>query len=300
MSWIMRGVLLGTFAIIASAASAQAPIEGIYWKPGDTVTSQDIPRVASDSQFPPDPYYEVDMGLRVPRGLKDIGAGMSAVRFDSHGNIWTLNGGDPPISEFDPSGRYIKSLGQGKEWFVYPHFLYIDKSDNLWVASSGARPGKGNDVLKISPDGEVLLTLGKPGVEGGSPENFMGPDGVVVAPDGKIFVTDGHFVEPDGGGREMAGKYFNWEQGSWGVTTRGLRSFLRMGSSSNSGEEKDLVPGSSTFLMASPWIPRGGCSSPTAVTIGFRFSIKTANCWGYGNSLANPAMCSSIRMTLFM
>jgi sugar lactone lactonase YvrE len=95
-------------------------------------------------------------------------------------------------------------------------------SDNL------ARSGKGNQVTKLSPDGKVLLTLGT-GAKGGSPENFMGPVGIVTAPNGDIFVTDGHFVEPDGGSRAMAGEYFNWQQGTREVTHSRVAKFSKDG-----------------------------------------------------------------------
>jgi virginiamycin B lyase len=227
-------ILLGAFAILMTlavtqnftiVAKAQQAVEGVYWKDADA--SQNPPRTASDREALPDPYYEVDPGLRFPE--ERLGVGWSGVRFDSHGNIWTLDSGDPPIREFDSSGRYLKSIGQGQGWFVGPHFLYIDKEDNLWVADNQARPGKGNQVTKISPDGKVLLRLGKPGVKGESPENFMGPVGVVTNANGDIFVTDGHFVEPDGGGRAMAGEYFNWEQGSREVTHARIAKFSKDG-----------------------------------------------------------------------
>jgi streptogramin lyase len=208
-----------------AGAQEPKPVEGIYWK--DVEASQNPPRTASDRDAFPNPYYEVDPGLRFPETR--LGVGWGHVRFDSHGNIWTLDNGDPPIHEFGPSGRFVKSIGQGQDWFVGPHFLYIDKDDNLWVADNQARPGKGNIVTKISPEGKVLLRLGKPGAKGGSPENFMGPVGIVTNANGDVFVTDGHFVDPDGGGRAMAGEYFNWEQGSREATHARVAKFSKDG-----------------------------------------------------------------------
>jgi hypothetical protein len=50
----------------------------------------------------------------------------------------------------------------------------------------------GQEVLKLSPDGKVLMTLGKEGVGGSGTDTFDWPTGVAVAPDGEIFVSDGH------------------------------------------------------------------------------------------------------------
>ena len=52
--------------------------------------------------------------------------------------------------------------------------------------------GKGHQVFKFSPDGKVLMTLGKPGVAGAGNDEFNAPSAVVVAPNGDIFVADGH------------------------------------------------------------------------------------------------------------
>ena len=41
----------------------------------------------------------------------------------------------------------------------------------------------------ISPDGKVLLTLGKPGIAGSGPDEFNAPSAVLVAPNGDIFVA---------------------------------------------------------------------------------------------------------------
>ena len=46
--------------------------------------------------------------------------------------------------------------------------------------------------MKFSPDGKLLMTLGKPGVAGAGPDTFNGPSDILVAPNGNIFVADGH------------------------------------------------------------------------------------------------------------
>jgi NHL repeat len=60
------------------------------------------------------------------------------------------------------------------------------------VTDGLGRFGKGHQVIKFSPDGKVLLTLGKAGVAGNGPDEFNAPSAVYVAPNGDIFVADGH------------------------------------------------------------------------------------------------------------
>jgi streptogramin lyase len=76
--------------------------------------------------------------------------------------------------------------------FIFPHGLYVDKESNVWVTDGQGKGGKGHQVFKFSPDGKVLMTLGKAGVTGDGPDTFNAPSAVVVAPNGDVFVADGH------------------------------------------------------------------------------------------------------------
>jgi sugar lactone lactonase YvrE len=136
----------------------------------------------------PNPYKEVVNWAQLPAGMK-FGQVIS-VDPDAHGNIWVFHRGTVPLLEFDHSGKLISSFGEGM--FVQPHGLYIDRDGNIWATDGRAKDGKGEQVFKFSPDGKVLMTLGKAGVAGTTPDTFNAPSDVVVAPNGDIFVADGH------------------------------------------------------------------------------------------------------------
>ena len=95
-----------------------------------------------------------------------------------------------PILKFDASGKLVKSFGAGM--FILPHGLHVDDAGNVWVTDGLGRNGKGHQVFKFSPDGTVLMTLGRAGVAGTGPDEFNAPSAVYVAPSGDIFVADGH------------------------------------------------------------------------------------------------------------
>jgi streptogramin lyase len=76
--------------------------------------------------------------------------------------------------------------------FVCPHGLHLDRDGNVWVTDGRGKGGKGHQVFKLSPDGKVLMTLGKAGVTGDGPDTFNSPSDALVAPNGDIFVADGH------------------------------------------------------------------------------------------------------------
>ena len=146
----------------------------------------------------PNPFRTVENWFKLPAGR--MWGSTSAVDIDRDGtSIWvaercganTCAGKmDPPILKFDQSGTLVKSFGGGM--FVFPHGIAVDKDGNIWVTDGQGRDGKGHQVFKFSPDGEVLMTLGKAGVAGDGPDTFNQPDDVAIAPNGDIFVSDGH------------------------------------------------------------------------------------------------------------
>jgi hypothetical protein len=122
-----------------------------------------------------------------------------------NGDATCLNRGDanPPILEFDPAGRLLRSFGAGL--FAHPHGFTVDKDGNIWTTDTNdqetilgmpARNAQGTaigqTVLKISPAGKVLMTIGTPGVGGNAPHLFDRPTGVAIGSSGAVFVSDGH------------------------------------------------------------------------------------------------------------
>jgi sugar lactone lactonase YvrE len=172
----------------------------------------------------PNPYRLVPDWPTLPASMKGPNGRkwgeVIRVHVASTGNIWVfhrcfhdkpsgdatcLNRGEanPPILEFNPAGRLLKSFGVGL--FAHPHGFTVDKDGNIWttdtndeeaILGSPARNAQGvvmgQEVLKISPTGKVLMTIGTEGVGGSGPYTFDRPTGVATAPNGDIFVADGH------------------------------------------------------------------------------------------------------------
>jgi DNA-binding beta-propeller fold protein YncE len=137
---------------------------------------------------PPNPYRAVENWAQLPPGIQ--WGPVINVAPDARGNIWVFHRSDPAVLEFDSSGKLLKSFGVGM--FVQAHGLALDGEGNVWVTDAQGKDGKGQQVFKFSPDGKVLMTLGKAGVAGAGSDTFNGPSGVVVARNGDIFVADGH------------------------------------------------------------------------------------------------------------
>lgn len=98
-----------------------------------------------------------------------------------------------PILQFDTNGKLLKSFGAGL--ITWPHGIHVDREGNVWITDARGEGDRGHQVWKFSPDGEVLMTLGKAGVAGTGNDVFDQPSDVLVAPNGDIFVADGHGSE---------------------------------------------------------------------------------------------------------
>ena len=172
-------------------------------------------RARAQASYPPpndlpNPYRLVTNWAHLPDDRK--WGSTSGVSISPEGYIWTydrcggnscLNSNLDPIVEFDHTGKFLKSFGAGM--FIYPHGLFVDKDGNVWVTDGvggGAtsddvgKHGKGHQVFKFSPDGRLMMTLGKAGVPGNGPDTFNRPSAVVVSANGDIFVADGHNSPP--------------------------------------------------------------------------------------------------------
>ncbi len=95
-----------------------------------------------------------------------------------------------PILQFDKAGQLLKSFGKGLT--AGPHKIKLDGEGNVWITDIGGQGhGKGHEVMKFSPDGKLLMRLGKPGIAGQGLDQFDQPTDVAIADNGDFFVSDG-------------------------------------------------------------------------------------------------------------
>ena len=167
----------------------------------------------------PNPYRLVENWPTLPMTMNGGKWGeLIRADIDSKGNIWVFHRcfntepagyatcvgrTEPPILQFDPSGKLLTSIGAGM--FAFPHGFTVDRQGNIWASDankdetvlgkSAKDPDgviRGHQVFKLSSTGKVLMTLGKEGVAGDGQDTFDQPSGIAIAPNGDIFVTDGH------------------------------------------------------------------------------------------------------------
>ena len=158
----------------------------------------------ADGQSPDAPRNDLPQPYRTTRDWGELPAGVkwaavTAVEPAPDGTIYVVHRcfanscagrSEAPILKYDAGGKLLKSWGSGM--FVFPHGATVDREGNLWLTDARGENGKGHQVFKFSPDGRVLMTLGKAGISGSGPDLFDQPTDVVVSPAGDLFVTDSH------------------------------------------------------------------------------------------------------------
>ncbi|MFO1329242.1 MAG: hypothetical protein U1F56_17915 [Rubrivivax sp.] len=101
----------------------------------------------------------------------------------------------PPVLEFDPSGRLVRSWGgpgPGYEWPESNHGIHVDHKGNVWIGGNGAKDAH---ILKFTRDGKFLMQMGRMGTNEGSnsPDNFGRVAKIWVDPKtNEAYVADGY------------------------------------------------------------------------------------------------------------
>jgi sugar lactone lactonase YvrE len=207
----------------------------------------------------PNPYTTIENHFKMPEGR--TWGSTSAVDIDRDGrSIWVGErcGANtcwdaakqqmsplPVILKFDESGKLVQSFGTGIA--VFPHGIHVDRDGNVWLTDGNDNlprrapgapadaplpptPAKvvGHQVFKFSPEGKLLLTLGKAGGnrpgETPDPASFYQPNDVITYPNGDILVAEGHGNAPPATARlvrfDRTGKFLR-EFGKMGSGTHG-------------------------------------------------------------------------------
>jgi sugar lactone lactonase YvrE len=166
-------ILAGTMVLLAAVAMATIRTSTVRAADGD--------------------YQLVENWAQLPPGMQ--WGVMSAVDIDSHGTIYAFKRSEPGqkagemssmVMVIDPHGKFLRSWGE--HTFSSAHGLRVLRDGFIWITDK-----TGDQVFKFSPDGELLMTLGKKGVAGdnNSTDALNGPSDVVIAKNGDIFVSDG-------------------------------------------------------------------------------------------------------------
>jgi sugar lactone lactonase YvrE len=118
---------------------------------------------------------------------------------DGSGGVWLQHRSQPAIVHLNSAGDVVQQFDVS---FSSSHGLCRDRDGNFWAVDGGTfvdSPDtgvRGNQVFKFSPEGKLLLTLGKAGVGKAGPDTFLNPSACAATPDGDIVIADGHWPRP--------------------------------------------------------------------------------------------------------
>lgn len=168
--WIVPSIVL-SFLLVAlpSITVAQAESASPTNAQADAAPQIDYQIVRDFFQLPPGEHLVEPAGVAV----------------NSKGHIYVFHRGRHPLMEFDGSGKFLRSIAD--DLFVTAHMVRVDADDNLWTADVGSHV-----VLKLSPEGRVLLALGRMRIPGDSVQHFNQPTDVAWDSAGNIYVADGY------------------------------------------------------------------------------------------------------------
>jgi len=168
-------------------------------------TAENVPVIPHTSvpnffKLPPDLYFGEGIGI--------------ATNSKGHVFVYTRSG-DTRLLEFDQNGNYVREIGQGLYGLEFAHAVRVDPQDNIWVVDEGT-----NMVIKFSPEGRVLMVLGRRPEPVAGPFDstlpaapaekyrFGRPTDVTWDAQGNIFISDGYVnsrvVKYDKNGRFVA------------------------------------------------------------------------------------------------
>jgi hypothetical protein len=137
---------------------------------------------------------------------------VSHVAVDSRDRVYFYQRKDPPMLVFDRDGNFLTGWGEGR--LRDAHGIYVGPDDHIYVCNRDE-----HEVLKLTPEGRIVLTLGQRG-RPSLRAPFNHPADVAVASNGEIYVADGygnsaiHRFSPEG-------KHL----GSWGEAGAGRGQF---------------------------------------------------------------------------
>jgi len=122
--------------------------------------------------------------------------GVPAVALDSKGSLWVYQRaevGKPQLFKFDPNYKNILQVGQDVIGYQEKaHGMAVDAEDNVWITAATTAT-----VMKISPEGKLLLTIGERGRRGDWDEAkgqrlLWEPVMIAFAPNGDVYIGEGH------------------------------------------------------------------------------------------------------------
>lgn len=147
---------------------------------------------SQEKRSSPPPYPRINRAISYqvdptwPQRPPDVAWGhVPGIAVDRQDRVWVFTRAEPPVQVYDASGRFLRAWGSGV--IRTAHHLKFDREGNVWVADIGRHV-----VMKFTPEGKLLETLGTPDEPGADRTHLNQPTDMAIAPSGDVFVSDGY------------------------------------------------------------------------------------------------------------
>ena len=217
-------------------------------------------RKATIENVPEIPFTSAPNLLKLPPG-EYLGESV-AVATNSKGHIFVYHrSANTRLFEFDQAGNFIKEIGSGYYGFEFAHSVRVDKDDNIWTVDEGT-----NMVTKFSPEGKVLMVLGR------RPASRRRRAGCSRRP--QSTGAEIYFLPPDGCRLGPAGQHLHLRR----LLQQPRREIRQERPLPGAGGQREGRQGSRRIQSAARLAGgrrKATCGSPTAPTSATRCSITT-------------------------
>ncbi|MBZ5607239.1 MAG: 6-bladed beta-propeller [Acidobacteriia bacterium] len=144
-------------------------------------------------QHTPDLGFTIAYPFSMPDGST---GGVVAVAINSHQHLFAFQrnpAGKPQLFEFDQNHKLVRTIAEDVIGHQNKaHGMAIDAEDNVWICDE-----HGDTVMKLSPEGKLLMTLGVKGQRGDWDEAkgqrlLWQPLQVAFGKNGDVYIAMGH------------------------------------------------------------------------------------------------------------
>ncbi len=134
-------------------------------------------------------YESVPGWCQIPGGRDVLGPTHGGIVVDKQGLIYfSMDSGDHGLVVYKPDGAFVKAIGKG---LAGMHGLAITEEGGQQFIYAAHL--KGQQAVKLTLDGEIVLTIGFPEPSGKyTDKKQYKPTGIAVAPTGDIYIADGY------------------------------------------------------------------------------------------------------------
>src|SRR3954470_8622041 len=135
-----------TSAVAVAVAAGAASFRAVPLHAQNRATATNVPEIPHEPvvgffKNPPGIYTGENMGIAT----------------NSKGNIYIYHrANETRLFEYTPQGQFGREIGRGNYGFAFAHSVRVDAQDNIWAVDEGT-----DTIVKFSPEGRVLMTLGR-------------------------------------------------------------------------------------------------------------------------------------------